>query len=187
MGCELTWQNIWQDIFGAGLSTNWESEITWRIAHGVVKTRAYLKSWRQFAVIDQCAGCGERETISHAFCSSRLVSPVWSWMSNLINQFSESIILLRQGLPQGSSWAHSNAITSFLIKLTLNELWAARNLDTFESKRPSAQTIISKIKTRIRQRIKAAFHITPHAILTTFWAYRNVLCSFANQQLIIKI
>jgi len=143
-----------------------ESGIAWRIAHGVVKTRAYLKSWRRLAVSDQWAGCGEIETISHAFCARNLLSPVWSWVSKLINKFYDSpvlltnpIVLLQQGLPQVQQFFLSNALSSFLIKLTLNELWAARNLDTFESKRPSVRTIIAQIKARIRHRIRPAFHI----------------------------
>ena len=87
------WDKIWGNIYG-GLSTNWESDIAWRIAHGVVKTRAYLKSWRRLAVSDRCAGCGETETISHAFCACNLVSPVWSWVSKLINNFYYSCHVL---------------------------------------------------------------------------------------------
>ena len=63
----FNWTKIWEAIYG-GLSTNWESDIAWRIAHGVVKTRAYIKSWQRLGVGDSCAGCGEKETISHAFC-----------------------------------------------------------------------------------------------------------------------
>ena len=136
-----------------GLSTNWESDIAWRIAHGVVKTRVYLKSWRRLPVSDQCVGCGEKETISHAFCVCALVSPVWSWVLNLINKLYDTpilltspIVLLQQGLPNSKQFHLSNELSSFLIKLTLNELWAARNLDTCESTQPLVQAIISKIK-----------------------------------------
>ena len=41
----LPWPNIWSNIY-SGLSTNWEADIVWRLAHGVVKTRAYLKRWQ---------------------------------------------------------------------------------------------------------------------------------------------
>ena len=187
------WDKIWGNIYG-GLSTNWESDIAWRIAHGVVKTRAYLKSWRRLAVSDRCAGCGETETISHAFCACNLVSPVWSWVSKLINKFydtpiflTNSIILLQQGLPQGKQFFISNELSSFILKLTLNELWAARNLDTFESKRPAVRTIIAKIKARIRHRVNAAFHISPGPDFFKSWAHREVLCSYANQTLTIHV
>ena len=191
--CSLNWSNIWGSIYG-GLSTNWESDIAWRIAHGVVKTRAYLKSWRRLPVSDRCARCGEPETISHAFCSCRLVSPVWSWVSTLINRLYDKpllltnpIILLRHGLPQGKHHLFSNELSSFLIKITLNELWAARNLDTFESKRPSVHTIISKIKGRIRHRVRAAYNISSGPDFFKSWTHRNVLCSYANQTLSIHI
>ena len=189
----FNWDNIWGNIYG-GLSTNWESDIAWRIAHGVVKTRAYLKSWRRLAVSDLCAGCGELESISHAFCACHLVSPVWSWVSTLINKLYDNpifltnpIILLQQGLPQGKNFHFSNELSSFLIKLTLNELWAARNLGTFESKRPSVQTIISKIKARIRHRILAAHHISHGPDFSKSWAHRNVLCSYHNNTLTINL
>ena len=191
--CSFNWPKIWEHMYG-GLSTNWESDIAWRIAHGVVKTRAYLKSWRRLGVSDSCAGCGEKETISHAFCACRLVSPVWSWVSTLINKLyvtpillTNPLILLRHGLPRGKQFHYSNELCSFLIKLTLNELWAARNLGTFESKRPTFHTIISKIKARIRHRIRAAFNFSPRPDFIKSWAHRNVFCSYTNTQLLIHI
>ena len=45
----LPWPKIWPHIYG-GLSTNWECDIAWKIAHGVLKTRSYLRTWRQFKV-----------------------------------------------------------------------------------------------------------------------------------------
>ena len=193
LNCAFNWPSIWDNVYG-GLSTNWESDIAWRIAHGVVKTRAYLKSWRRLGVSDLCAGCGETETISHAFCDCRLVSPVWSWVSTLINQLyptpitvTNKLLLFRQGLPSGNTYLPSNRISSFLIKLTLNELWAARNLGTFESKRPTALSIISKIKTRIRHRINSAFNFSARPDFLKFWAHKQVLCSYEHSRLIIHV
>ena len=122
------------------------------------------------------------------------MSPVWSWVSKLINKLYDKpllltnpVILLRHGLPQGKNFHFSNKLTSFLLKLTLNELWATRNLDTFESKRPSVQTIISKIKARIRHRIHAAHNIALGPDFAKSWAHRNVLCSYVNKTVILNI
>ena len=105
---------------------------------------------------------------SHMLSARHLVLPVWSWVSTLINKLynqllllTNPLILLRQGLPQGKQFHFSIELTSFLIRLTLNELWAAWNLVTVKSKGPSVQTIISKIKACICQRILAAHHIFP--------------------------
>ena len=188
----FNWPKIWQHIYG-GLSTNWESDITWKIAHGVVKTRAYLKSWG-LKVGESCAGCGERESISHAFCECRLVSPVWGWMSTLVNRlystpitFTNSLILFRHELPRGKQFSKPNELCSVLIKITLNELWAARNLGTFESKRSTVSSIIAKIKARIRFRIKAAFNHSVRPDFLKSWAHNNVLCSVANKKLILNL
>ena len=138
-------------------------------------------------------GCGEPESISHAFCACRLVSPVWSWVSTFFNKLYDTpivltnpIILLQQGLPEGKNFHFSNELSSFLIKLTLNELWAAWNLGTFESRRPSVQTIISKIKACIRHRILAAHHISHGPDFSKSWVHRNVLCSYNNDTLTIN-
>ena len=160
----LPWPKIWAHIYG-GLSTNWESDLAWKIANGVVKTRAYLKSWKRLCMDDRCAGCGERKTTLHAFCECNLVSPVWSWMSTLINKLYPNpiiLILFRHGLPSCKRFATANELCSVLIKITLNKLWAARNLGTFESRRPVIVSIINIIKARICTRIRAAFHFVPH-------------------------
>ena len=151
LGIKLNAIDVWKEIYG-GLSMPWESDIVWRIAHGVVKTRAYLKSWHRLAVSELCALCSHRETITHAVFECSNVSPVWDWLSLIIRKLYSSpislnpnVILLHHGLPGGLRL--SNQITSFLIKITLNELWSACNLFTFEGKRLAAPAIIAKIKT----------------------------------------
>ena len=115
-------------------------------------------------------------------------------MSALIDkQYSTHLVLnlflifLRHGLPQGNRFSRSNEVCSFLIKLTLNELWAARNLGTFESKRPTVSVIVSKIMARMRHRVKAAFQFSPRSEFLKAWAFKNVLCSYTNQQLLLKV
>lgn len=75
---------------------------------------------------------------------------------------------------------YSKELSSFHIKLTFNDLRAARNLGTFESKRPTVQTIISKIKTRICHRINAAFNLSPRPEFLKSWAHRTVLFSYIS-------
>ena len=72
----LPWPNIWSNIY-SGLSTNWEADIVWRLAHGVVKTRAYLKRWQRLKVSDRCVICHKLESFLHAFCECTLAPTVW--------------------------------------------------------------------------------------------------------------
>ena len=122
-----------------------------------------------------------------------MVCPVWSWVSTIINKLydtplllTNSIILLQQVLRQGKHFHFSNELSSFLIKLTLNKLWTARNLGTFVSKRPPVQTIISKIKAHIYHCILAAHNISSGPDFSKSWAHQNVLCSYKNKTLTIN-
>lgn len=58
--------------------------------------------------------------------------------------------------------------------LTLNEVWAARNLFTFENKRLMADIVIHKIKRRIHFSIKVAYNLNLVPGLIKSWAYRKV-------------
>ena len=158
----LPWSHIWSTIYG-GLSTNWECDIAWRLAHGVLKTRAYLKRVQRLQVSELCAMCGQTETFSHALCECTVSPQVWDWSLNLINMFyatplpfSPALALFQCGLPTGQQHFSSNALARYIIKLTLNELWAARNVFTFENKPLTAPNIIAKVKSRIRFRLQSA-------------------------------
>ena len=78
---------------------------------------------------------------------------VWDWSLNLINLLYDSpltfllaLALFQWGLPTGQQHSCSNAIAEYIIKVTLNELWAARSVFTFENKHLRAMTIIAKVK-----------------------------------------
>ena len=75
--------------------------------------------------------------------------------------FSPSLVLIKHSLPAGSWYLHSNALTRFLINLTLNELWAARNRHTFEGQLSTPHGVIATIKQRVRTRIREAYNFTP--------------------------
>ena len=152
LGHPLPWSILWPNIYG-GLSTNWESDIAWRLAHGIVKTRAYLKRWQRLQVSDRCAICGQIESFSHALCECTLAPAVWAWIFSITNNlyantvgFSPPLVLLKHSLPTGAQHARSNAVTRFLINLALNEIWATRNLHTLEGKPSTASLVINKIK-----------------------------------------
>ena len=139
--------------WGPGMSTNWESDIAWRLAHGIVKTRAYLKRWQRLQVSDRCTICGQIESFSHALCECTLPPAIWAWIFSITNNlyantvgFSPPLVLLKHSLPTGAQHERSNAVTRFLINLALNKIWATRNLHTLEGKPSTASLVINKIK-----------------------------------------
>ena len=165
----------------------------WRLAHGVVKTRAHLKRWRRLKVSERCAICHKLETFSHAFCECTLTPTVWAWVFTVINQFYmqplgflPALVFFKQGLPSGAQHAKSNALTCFVINLALNELWAARNLHTFKGTPSTAASVVSKIKSRIRASIRAAFNFSDTVTVINFCSAKlsiRPFGSFCNQSL----
>ena len=180
------WPNIWSNIY-SGLSTNWEADIMWRLAYGVVKTRAYLKRWQRLKVSDRCAICNQIETFSLAFCECTLPPTVWAWVLALINQlypqplsFSPSLVFFKHDIPSGDQHSRSNDLTRFILYITLNELWAARNLHTFEGTPSTAVSVINKIKCRIR----AVFHFSDLRDFIKVWGHKQLLCQVENKSLV---
>ena len=163
----LPWRNIWPSIYG-GLSTNWEANIAWRLAHGVIKTRAFLKRWRWLRVSERCATCGLTKSFSHAFCECNGAAQVWAWVLQIVHPFysktltlSPARVFFEHGLPRDGQSSKANLISRFLFNITLNEIWAARNLRTFEQKVTSAQAFINKTKSRVGTRLSAAYSYYP--------------------------
>lgn len=111
--------------------------------------------------------CAKRETVVHAFCECLISTDVWRWVFLLINKlystpivFSSRLVLFRHGLPRGKQFHKPNALASVIIKITLNEWWAARNRATFEGKLVSAENVLRAIEGRLRFRVKAASNLS---------------------------
>ena len=146
------------------------------------------------AVSDRCAICSQVETFSYVFCECTHSPAVWTWIVAILNKlyakplvFSPALVLFKQGLPAGARASRSNELTRVLINITLNALWAARNLRTFESIPTDAQTIIQQIKYKISTRIRAAYHFNSTQDFLSSWGHQNVLCEVRDKQLYINL
>ena len=100
----------------------------------------------------------------HIFLECTHAPSVWRWMSQFINSISLNMvplqphtILLGHGLPWSKQHKHKSLLTLYLIKVTINHLWQARNLFVFEHK----QLTYAELKTTIKQTIRFRIH-TPY-------------------------
>ena len=51
-----------------GLNANKEcdvADVVWKIAHGVLPTKAYFHTWKRLGASERCSRCQARESISH--------------------------------------------------------------------------------------------------------------------------
>ena len=81
----------------------------------------------------------------------------------------------------------SIALVHVIINVTLDEIWAPRNLATFENKQQPATATIRKIKHRLRQRIRAAYNYNNIPVFNKTWGHKQVLCKIEHQTLQVFI
>lgn len=93
--------------------------------------------------------------------------PVWGWISTLLNTLypnpvvlTPQLILFRYGLLPGNTSRWCYAVTDFLIEIALDELWAGRDLATFQSKQPGVFLGYScgRSCSRSGSRVTGAYH-----------------------------
>ena len=84
-------------------------------------------------------------------------------------------------------YVRSIALVHVIINVSLNEIWAARNLATFENKQQTPSAIIHKIKHRLRQRIRAAYDHNNIPVFNKTWGHKQVLCKVEHQTLQVLI
>ena len=95
------------------------------------------------------------------------------------------MILFKHGLP--SSDKRSIALAHVIINITLNEIWSARNLATFDKKQQPVAATVRKIKQRLRQRIRAAYNYNDLPVFNNTWGHKQVLCKVENKTLLVLI
>ena len=137
-------------------------------------------------------GALELSRLSSPDLSGLSVPQVWLWAFTLINKFfsitlaaSPPTILFKHGLPTGDK--RSIALVHVIINVTLNEIWAAKNLATFENTQQPASATIRKVKHRLRQRIRAAYNFNNIPVFKKTWGHKQVLCKIEHQTLQVFI
>ena len=124
----FTWTQILPQIYD-DLNPNKECDLEWKIANGVLSTKAYLYTRKRLCVTERCSRCQACESTSHIFLECTHVPSVWRWMSQFINNISPNMVLLQPHtilLGHGLRWSkqhkHNSLLTLYLIKVTLNHL-----------------------------------------------------------------
>ena len=191
LGIRLTWSDLWPRIYG-GLNHNKECDVAWKIAHRVLPTRVYLHSWKRLRVGECCSRCKAPETVAHIFLDCAHAPSVWGWVSRWISKFSSiklepSTILLGHGLSWSQRDRHISSLILYLVRITINALWHARNVATFERKQLSYTELTTRITQTIRTRIRAAYTHHTAQQFNQSWAIQDALCRISEQSLVIHI
>ena len=98
---------------------------------------------------------------------------------------SPTMIFFKHGFPLSDK--RSIALAHVIINITLNEIWSARNVATFDKKQQPVAVTVRKIKHRLRQRIRAAYNYNDLPVFNNTWGHKQVLCKVVNKTLLVLI
>ena len=113
-------------------------------------------------------------------CPISLISNATNKKNDLrLTSFQKTTTAICFNLPQ--------VFVHVIINVTLNEIWAARNLATFENSQQPASATIRKVKHRLRQWIRAAYNFNNIPVFKKTWGHKQVLCKIENQTLQVLI
>ena len=81
-----TWPGVWASCHG-DLSTGHENEVSFLVAHRVVKTLTYLKfKCGMRSVSEFCTACGQIEDLKHLFISCESAKQVWKEFTPILQK-----------------------------------------------------------------------------------------------------
>ena len=177
-----------------GLNTGHENEVSFLIAHRVVKTSAYLKfKCGMRSVSEFCTACGQIEDLEHLFISCESAKQVWKEFTPILQKIIPkenlglNVLLLRDFQTKHPKRAAN--LATYLMKMILHKLWTTRCAHPFDRRQVSAQDTINQIKTELKQRISITFNSTRTDISKhmSTWRHQEVLCTLdTNNQLVFK-
>ena len=184
------WQIPWEHI-RSRLSQGPEDDVLWKIYHRVLKTASYLKSWG-LNIPENCDQCQQIEDINHVFIDCPIAvavfTPLQPIFEQLLGTFSvlPSLVIFFE-FPNGIN-RNAESLCRCLLKVTLHSIWMHRCDRRFEKKAPNPLGVVSSIKATIRNRIKFTMS-SPSLFAKEFpiWAYNDILCSYQNGTLSLKI
>ena len=184
----IPWAQVWAHTYG-GLSSNWESDLLWKIRHRVVRTASFLTSHMRFRFSPNCKRCDNRarkETQKHVFLSCPFAQAVWDWVLPIATSIygsplarDQDTLILGLGLSRSKADRNRTHLVIYLFKLTLWSLWDSRNRFVFERQQSTPMDVVSGIRRQVRDRIRAdvALHVDGHVLAHHRWGVSDVLCS----------
>ena len=186
------WPVTWASCH-KGMNTGQENEVSYLIAHQVVKTSAYLKfKFGMKSISEFCVVCGQIEDLEHLFLTCEKSKQVWRHFVPILEKIlpGETLIGANPLLLRNFQNKHPKLPTNlaqYLIKMILHKMWVSRCACLFDRKLTSAEDIIAQIKAEVKRRISLVFNSQNTDVTRQMvtWHHRDVLCTLGDNNLLV--
>ncbi|KAI8521375.1 hypothetical protein Bbelb_011290 [Branchiostoma belcheri] len=157
------WAAVWKAVHNP-LLQKWDRMLAWHTAHGSLKTRRKLKSWRNFVADDTCPrdNCVMSEDVTHLFWECSVPAELWNWVQGLIHRrilagfmMPGAFALLGQvfqAMPR-----RTRQVLEAIAAIARSVIWRSRCDATFERKQTSGQDLIHRMEIRLTERLHFEF------------------------------
>ena len=177
------WSTIW-----SGLANNRAKETTWRMAHLVITSKAFLSRWNHFNINPDCPFCNNRETTEHVFFCNR-TRDLWSLSNSLLDVIDQRVTSTLSSITfhhlRHRSITASSSLSQFIIATTSDIIWRTRNQRIRGE--PTPPDLPRELKKRIRERIEDDLLNNKRKIIDRYWSYKNILVKFVHNKPVINI
>ena len=188
----LYWSTTWKELFYFDTDRQ-VIDLSWKIAHGVLYTAAWLASFG-YDFSTSCF-CGPvSETLEHLFFYCPLAHSVLSWLQSLmfISSPLAPSLVCRHALFGFSSDELLAVPRIFVYMLNVCKffIWHARNDFRFRDVRPGAATVIENIKTHVRFHLPLHFKRFVSSRRRYFhrqWGGRGAVASVVGDRLLLRL
>ena len=153
------------------LCDNRVNDLFWLITLRGTKVRDPLYRWG-YIRSNQCAVCGQRETIDHCFLNCPCAKRVWAHFCPLLSAVTGSRFLVNLLTILFFAFqcdAKKSLIARFIIKNIAYSIWTFCNKSTFYNGREDVSALIKYALHSIKGRVKLDFHRLPREKFARTW------------------
>ena len=191
----LYWPSTWAQLFWFSLDRP-VIDVSWKIAHGVLRTGQRLVSTFGMSHIPIACFCNplSTESLEHLFFSCPLAQAVLSWLQSLMSRCSALIpsLLCRQVL-FGFNCDELRVVPRgfvYMLNVCKYFLWSARNY-RFRDILPSSGTVCAQVCARVRFHLPLLFKRFRSSRRRRYfvrqWGARGVVASVLDGRLVVHL
>lgn len=189
--CHISFKSVWANINDAFIEPI-HRDTAWRIAHNVLPVHSYL--YKINVTNDPtCILCNNQvETFSHLFFNCTVVKPSILYIDQIFThmlghnyQLTENAIVFNYATPTG--YIFTDKLLYYMISCIKHIIWRKRNSMKHDRINVSSNNILYQFKNELKHRCKTDYQRLNNDCFRKYWCKNEVLCTIADNSLVLHI